>query len=144
MNLVEQLLKADIKKAEELESGVFHSRRLAKILETEEKTIDVTIREVASRRVNDIVSYQMTSNGELDFSKTYDAKLMMITEGTVDPDLRDKDLQKYFGCENARKLAEKLFSNEINELSDAISELSGISNKKEKDNKKNDEQEIKN
>ena len=66
----------------------------------------------------------------------------MITEGTVDPDLRNKDLQKYFGCDNARELAEKLFGNEIISLSDAISELSGIADKK--DNKKNKEDEVKN
>lgn len=138
MNLIEQLLKADIKKADEFESGIFRSRRLAKILGAEKKTVDVTIREVSSRRVNDIISYQMNSNGKLDYSKTHDAKLMMIVEGTVDPDLRNKDLQKYFGCEDAKGLAEKLFGNEIVELSDSISLLCGI------ENEKNKEEEVKN
>ena len=125
MNLVEQLLKADVKKADELESGVYRSKKLAKILGKKE-AVEVTIREVASRKVNDIVAYQVDKKGNFDFSKSYDAKLLMVIEGVADPDLRNKDLQNYFGCDNAKKLAEKLFGSEINELSDAISALSGI------------------
>ena len=132
MNLVEQLLKADIKKADELETGVFKSRKLAKVLgvkptkDNPEPTVDVTIREVKSRRVNDIMSYQINKKGDLDYSKTYDAKLMMCVEGVVDPDLRDKALQEHFEVSDARSLCEKLFGFEINDLSDAISSLSGI------------------
>ena len=125
MNLVDKLLKADVKKADEFETGVFQSRKLAKILGSK-KPVEVTIREVNSRRVNDIVAYQVDRKGQFDFSKTYDAKLMMVIEGVVDPDLRNKDLQNYFGCENAKDLTEKLFGSEINELSDAISALSGV------------------
>lgn len=125
MNLVDQLLKADVKKAEEFESGVYHSRKLAKILGLKDP-VEVTIREVGSRRVNDIVAYQIDRKGNFDYSKTYDAKLMMVIEGVVDPDLRNKELQKYFGCDNAKDLAEKLFGAEINELSDAISAMSGV------------------
>lgn len=125
MNLVDQLLKADVKKVEEFESGVYHSRKLAKILGSK-NPVEVAIREVGSRRVNDIVAYQIDRKGNFDYSKTYDAKLMMVIEGVIDPDLRNKDLQKYFGCDNAKDLAEKLFGNEINELSDAISALSGV------------------
>lgn len=125
MNLVEQLLKADVKKADEFESSVYHSHKLAKILD-KKGTVDVTIKEVASRKVNDIVAYQLDKKGNFDFSKSYDAKLLMVIEGVADPDLRNKDLQKYFGCDSAKELAEKLFGSEINELSDAISTLSGV------------------
>lgn len=133
MNLVDQLLKADVKKAEELETGVFQSHKLAKILGSEEETVDVTIREVKSRRVNDIVAYQVDRKGRFDYSKTFDAKIMMCIEGIVDPDLRNKDLQKYFGCADAKELAEKLFGNEINELSDAISAISGVQTEEDED-----------
>lgn len=126
MNLVEQLLKADTKKADELESGVFHSRRLAKILGSKEETVEVAIREVASRKVNDIVAYQVNTKGNFDYSKSYDAKLMMVVEGVASPELRNKELQAHFNCDNAKELAEKLFGLEINALSDAISALSGI------------------
>ena len=51
---------------------------------------------------------------------------MMCIEGVMDPDLKDKDLQKHFGVDNAKDLCEKLFGNEINALSDEISRISGV------------------
>ena len=141
MNLVDQLLKADVKKADELEKGVFKSKRLAKILGKDEgETVDVEIREIKSRRLNEIVSSQFTGKGNLNYSKTYDAKVKVIIEGVVDPNLRDKSLQEYFGVSDAASLAEKLFGNEITDLSDAISTLSGISS----DDDEDQEDEIKN
>lgn len=127
MNLVDKLLKADTKKADELETGVFKSKRLAKILGMKKETADITIREVKSRRVNDIMAYQVDGKGRMDFSKSFDAKLMMCIEGVVDPDLRNKDLQKHFGVGNAKELAEKIFGIEVTDISDEISRLSGLS-----------------
>ena len=138
MNLVDQLLKADVKKAKELETGEYQSRRLAKILEAEEKTLPVKIREIKSRRMNDIVSYQFKNNGDMDFSKTYDAALMVCVEGCMEPDLMNKELQSHFGCSSAKELAETLFQAEAKELADAITGLSGIT---EEDDK---EEEVKN
>lgn len=125
MNLVDELLKADVKKAEELETGVFKSRRLAKILETDEP-VDVKIREIKARRLNDIAAHQIDSNGKVDFSKVYDTSLIACVEGCVEPDLRDKNLQQHFGCDSAIKLAEMLFGMEAKDISSAISELSGV------------------
>ena len=137
MNLVDQLLKSDVKKVDELETGVFKSHRLAKIIGAKGETVDITIQEVKSRRLNDIVSYQVDKKGNFDYGKSFDAKLMLAIEGCIDPDLRNKELQAYFKCANAKELAEKLFGSEINELSDAISVLSGI-------NAEDNEEEIKN
>lgn len=127
MNLVDRLLKADTKKADELEKGVFKSKRLAKILGMEEGTVEITLREVKSRRVNDIMAYQVDGKGRMDFSKSFDAKLMMCIEGITDPDLRNRDLQKHFGAGSAKELAEKMFGMEVTDISDEISRLSGIS-----------------
>jgi hypothetical protein len=126
MTLVDKLLKADVKTAEELAVGTFQSHRLAKILGAETETVDVSIREIKSRRVNDIIGYQFDGKGKFDYSKSYDAKLMMCIEGCTDPDLRNKDLQSYFGCSDAKELCEKLFGMEVGALSDAITEVSGF------------------
>ena len=123
MNLVDQLLKADIKKADELETGIFHSKKLAKLIGSE-TPVDVQIREVKSRRLNDIVAYQFDKNGKTNFSKTYDTKLMLCLEGVVDPSLKDKTLQEHFECDNAKDL----FGYEVNGLSEEISKLSGVIN----------------
>lgn len=127
MNLVDQLLKADIKKADELETGIYHSKKLAKLIGSE-APVDVQIREVKSRRLNDIVAYQFDKNGKTNFSKTYDTKLMLCLEGVVDPPLKDKTLQEHFECDNAKDLCEKLFGYEVNGLSEEISKLSGVIN----------------
>lgn len=139
MNLVDQLLKADTKKTEELTRETFKSRRLAKILGVKEETVDITIQEVKARRTNDIMAYQMDRKGRMDYSRTFDAKLMMCIEGVVDPDLRNKELQKHFEAENAKMLAEKLFGSEVTDISDAISRISGLGEDKDEQ-----EEEIKN
>ena len=133
MNLVEELLKADVKKADELRTGIYKSRKLAKIIGAKTETVDVQIKEIKSRRLNDIIAYQLDRKGRVDFAKSFDAKLIMCIEGVVDPDLTNKDLQKYFDCSDARQLAEKLFGNEINELADEISLLSGINPEEDED-----------
>lgn len=125
MNLVEALIKADAKKAEELRTSVFASKKLANILDKSEP-VEVKIKEIPHRRVNDIMSYQLDRKGEFDYSKTFDAKLMMVVEGVIEPDLKNKALQEHFGCSKARELAEKLFQNEVTALSDAIAEISHV------------------
>ena len=138
MNLVDELLKMDSKKADELKKGVFKSKRLASLLGSKEEAVDVTISEIPSRRLNDIISYQFNKTGGFDISKSYDAKLILCTEACVEPDLMNKSLQAHFVCKNARELCEKLFGFEVNELSDEISALCGITKNE------NEEEEIKN
>lgn len=67
MNLVDKLLKMDAKKAEELQTGTVKSKRLAKLLGVDK--VEVQIREVKSRRVNDLVAYQIDQKGKFDYQK---------------------------------------------------------------------------
>lgn len=138
MNLVDELLEADVKKATELETGDVKSKRLAKILGKKDP-VTVKIKELKPRRLNDISATQFKNNGDLDLGKTYDAKLLMCIEGCVDPDLMNKDLQAHFGCKSAKELAELLFRSEAGDIADAITGLSGIVANEEKN-----EEEVKN
>lgn len=138
MNLVDELLEADVKKATELETGDVKSKRLAKILEKKDP-VTVKIKELKPRRLNDISATQYKNNGDLDLGKTYDAKLLMCIEGCVDPDLMNKDLQAHFGCKSAKELAELLFRSEAGDIADAITGLSGVVADEEKN-----EEEVKN
>ena len=135
MNLVDQLLKADAKKVNDLDTGVYKSKKLAKVLGQDEP-VEITIREIPSRRLNDIVAFQLDKKGNVDFAKTFETKLMVCLEGIVEPSMRNKDLQEHFGAKSGTDLAEKLFGSEVNEISDAISALSGLVG--------NEEEEIKN
>lgn len=135
MNLVDELLEADVKKATELETGDVKSKRLAKILEKKDP-VTVKIKELKPRRLNDISATQFKNNGDLDLGKTYDAKLLMCIEGCTDPDLMNKDLQAHFGCKSAKELAELLFRSEAGDIADAITELSGVVADEEKNEEK--------
>lgn len=131
MNLVEKLLKADAKTAEQKETKTVLSKRLQKILGANEP-VPVVIRELNPRRINDIVDYQIKKDGSVDLTKTYDASLMMCVEGCVEPDLTDKELQDHFGCKSAKDLAEKLFRAEAGDIAKEISALSGADDDAEK------------
>lgn len=135
MNLVEQLLKADAKKADELATDVFKSNRLARILGLED-AVDVSIQEIPSRRLNEIAGYTYDGKGNFRFEKSYDANLMACIEGVTEPNLRDKDLQQHFGAKNAKELCEKLFAAEAKEISDAIAALSEYADKDGEDKEK--------
>lgn len=124
MSLVDELMKADARKADERETGVFKSRQLAKILGKDEP-VDVKIREISPRRKNELVATAYDGD-EVDFSKAFDANLKVIIAGVIDPPLKDKDLQEKFGCKMAIDLAEKLFKDEVNSLSTAIVSLGAV------------------
>lgn len=124
MNLVEALLKADESKLNKLETGIFKSKKLAKVL-GKKGTVDVEIQEIPAKRMNDIVSFQFTKKGEFDISKSFDAKALCAIEGVVNPNLKDESLRNHFGCATPKDLAIKLFGSELNALSDEITKLSG-------------------
>ena len=136
MNLVEQLLQADAKKVEVRATGTIKSKKFAKILGAEEP-VDIQICEIGTRRLNDILAIQVDKKGNVDLSKSLDSKLLTCVEGIVEPSMKDKDLQKHFHCATPKDLALALFGFEVTAISDAICELSGVT---DEDN----EEEIKN
>lgn len=121
--LVDQLLKADVKKASELKVGTFPSKRLAKILGKEEP-VEIQIKEIPARKLNDLSTYQYDKKGNQDISKGFDARLLVCVEGIVEPGMKDKELQEHFGCATPKDLAEKIFGGESIGIADAIANLS--------------------
>ena len=121
---------------EERATGTIKSKKLAKILGAEEP-VDIQICEIGTRRLNDILAIQVDKKGNVDLSKSLDSKLLTCVEGIVEPSMKDKDLQKHFHCATPKDLALALFGFEVTAISDAICELSGVT---DEDN----EEEIKN
>lgn len=136
MNLAEKLLQADANKAKEKKKCTYRSCKLGHILGV--KSVEIEITELSGRRISEIIGTSVNRNGEVDFTKSYDANLMMCVEGITSPSLRDKDLQAHFGVHNAKDLCEALFDTEVNEIAEAISTLSSLGDRKE------NEEEIKN
>ena len=124
MNLVEQLLQADVKKAEEKETKTLKSKRLAKIIGAEE-TVEIKISEIAPRRFSELCATPYSKNGDLDTTKMFDAKALICAEGIVEPSMKDKKLQEHFGCRSPKDLVIKLFGNEITNIHLEIDKLCG-------------------
>lgn len=132
MNLVEKLVKADCSKAYELKRGTFKSKRLAQLI-GETEPIEITVREIPQRKLNELMAMQYSSKGNFQIERTFDAKLMSIVEGVVEPSMTDKDLLNHFNASSPKELAEVLFGSEVTAISDAIMELSGVSEENEED-----------
>ena len=124
MNIVDALMQADANKTKEYTTKKIKSNKLARIIGAEEP-VEITIREIKPRRFNDLSTRHIKSNGDVDYSKFFDTKLIIVTEGVEEPNLKDKKLQEHFGVERAVDLAEILFGSEINTIADAITEISG-------------------
>lgn len=132
MNLVEKLVKADCSKAYELKRGTFKSKRLAQLI-GETEPVEITVREIPQRKLNELMAMQYSTKGNFQIEKTFDAKLMSIVEGVVEPSMTDKDLLNHFNASSPKELAEVLFGSEVTAISDAIMELSGVSEENEED-----------
>lgn len=122
MNLVDELLKSDAKKASELTTKTITSKRLATLLGKDEP-VEITIKEIKSKRLNEIVSMQLDKKGNFNPSKMYEAKILTCTEGIIDPPIDNEELLEHFGCATPKDLVEKLFGNETTKISDEIMKL---------------------
>lgn len=137
MNLVEKLMNADAKKADEKAIGTYKSYQLARIL-GESEPVEIELQEIPSRKQSELVASVYNDDGAVDVGRAYDANLRTVIQGVTNPSLKDKDLQEHFGCKMAIDLAEKLFKSEISDIATAILNLGKIGDIK------TDEEEIKN
>lgn len=125
MSLLDKLLLTDVQKFEEPETAKIKSKRLAKALGSKE-AVEITVKELPSKRVTEIMAKQFDKKGNFDLERNYRAKAIVVAEGTVYPNLKDKNLQEHFKCPTPADLAEKLFGQEITRISDVILTLSGV------------------
>jgi hypothetical protein len=125
MNYVESLLQTDKAALDERQTKLFKSRRLARILGKSEP-VDIKLQQIPSRRANEIVARQFDKKGNYDMSKVYDAKLLLIVEGVVDPPMKNADVREHFGAASPAELAEKLFDNEVPLIAREVSTLAGV------------------
>lgn len=114
---LKELLSADTAKFKEQPEDVIKSEVLSKRLGTDAY---VKVRGVKPRVYENIIR-PATDND----NKQFDAKLMMLVEGVVEPDLKDKDLQNYFNARTPKELAETLFGADANTIFVRIGQLSG-------------------
>ncbi|MGN1118399.1 MAG: hypothetical protein ACI4RU_07285 [Acutalibacteraceae bacterium] len=125
MSLLDSLLKTDIVKFEQPEEATFYSKRLAKAIGSK-KPVEVRVRELRSKRIQELVQMQFDKKGRSDMVRAQRANAILATEAVIEPDLRDERLLEHFGCATPADLAVKLFEGELSRISDLVLEISGF------------------
>ena len=129
MNIVDLLLKLDSGK---LTIAPTKKVRIKSLSEMAGEDVYFTVKAISGRRFTELSEQVYGDDGEVEMGKSYDANLMITVEGIVEPDLRNSDLLKHYGCATPKDLAEKLLNGgEITKLSGVIADLSGYGKDKE-------------
>ena len=123
MNAVELLMSVDRGKIEALPEKTIELKRLSEMVG---EPYNVTMRAIPARRAVEILSTGADRDGGVDYGKAFDANLLTVAAGLVEPDLKDRSLQKHFGAATPKDLAEKVFTGgEIAQMATIIMQLSG-------------------
>ena len=129
MNLVDLLLKLDSGK---LTIAPTKKVRIKRLSEMTGKDVYFTVKAISGRRFSELSEQAYGDDGEIEVGKSYDANLLITVEGIVEPDLRNSDLLKHYGCVTPKDLAEKLLNGgEITKISSIVADLSGYGKDKE-------------
>lgn len=122
MNLVDKLLNVDKEEARKEITGTYDSKRMKRLVG--DGTIE--IRALKERTVKRYATMGVDKKGNIEPEGFMDAILMTVVDGCKNPDLKNEELQKHFGAETPKDLAEILFDGELEDMSTAIVELMEI------------------
>ena len=100
MNLVEKLLRTDAKKVDELSEAIIASKKLGKALG--EESVDVKIRELPAKRMNDLMAMQFDGKGNFSLKKNFDVKALVVAEAMVEPDLKARNYRNTLTAQPAK------------------------------------------
>ena len=125
MDLVTQLLKADIGKVKARECEM-ESKCLSELLGQKSS---VKLRALPPERNDEIQedSFSLDKKGRLKDISISRIKVLTVLDGLVEPSMRDKQLQAHFKAPTPKELLNKLFNaGEIQKMYEKINELSGF------------------
>lgn len=123
MNVVELLLGMETEKLAEVPTT---EKKMKRLSELTGQPFVVKMKALPGKQITELSTFAYNKKGEMDKSKAFDANALTATAGMVEPDLKNKDLQKHFGVATPKDLLEKLFlPGEIVDLADTVRTLSG-------------------
>ena len=123
MNLVEKLLAVDKGIIQKEDTKEIVSSQLTKLTKEETK---IKIRAIDGDRFMFLSSTGLDKEGNPIISKAYSTNAKVVAEGVIEPDLKNTELQKHFNATDPADLAKKMFKGEVNQIGDAIANLSGF------------------
>lgn len=125
MNLVERLLTID---KGELSKVPVEKMRARKLSELMGEDVEITVTAICGERYTELSSGMVSEDGTVDFGKLYETNALIAAEGIVEPNLKNEQLQKHFGCATPKELVKVLFpGGELSKIADKITDLSGFS-----------------
>lgn len=124
MSLTEKLLGLDMAKYKEKKTSTLEIKRLS---EAVGEPFIIKVQEVESDRLQELQTELLDKKGRVDYSKTRKINALVCVEGVIEPDLKDKNLQKHFGTNTPKELAEMLFKGvDLGRVADAILDASNF------------------
>lgn len=134
-SLMEKLMKLDRDKLMEVPTEKIKAKALSRIAGED---VEITVKALSGSLYTELISSASTEKGGMDGSKIYDAHAMIVVKGCVEPNLKDKELQKYYNAASPKDLAKILFpGGELTKISERIGTLSGFgTNEDDKEGKK--------
>ncbi len=125
MNCVSILMGLDAGTLKEKPTAKLEIVRLSKLAG---EPFVVTLQAVSARRYTELVNNVTDKKGVVDSGKAYRAYVMVALAGLIDPPMKDKDIQEYYGCSTPEELLETIFTGgEITMIAEKITDLSGMS-----------------
>ncbi|MCI8741708.1 MAG: hypothetical protein HFG63_03575 [Lachnospiraceae bacterium] len=134
MSLVDKLMAIDRGDFAKEKTGEVRAKHLSEVMGGDVK---VTIKALKGDLYNEIMTRMIDKKGRSNFGKAYDINAILCVEGVVEPDLKNADLQKHFGCASPKDLAKLFFpGGELTRVADEITDLSGFSKEGEEEEEK--------
>lgn len=133
MSLTDKLMKIDAAKLAEKNTQEYEVKRLSELMG---EPFTMTLQAIGAERWSDIQSDALTFHkGKVSGIDSYKLQVETIKAGVKEPNLKDKELLKHFGCATPNDLVNKLFlPAEIATIADKIGALCGYKDQDEVDN----------
>lgn len=136
ISLMEKLMKLDREKMMEIPTAKMRVKHLSEVAG---ENVEITLKALSGNLYTELASGATDKSGLIDAEKIYDVHARVAVAGCIEPDLKDKELMKYYNAETPSDLAKILFQGgELVKVSEKIGALSGFVKEDERDNKKKD------
>jgi hypothetical protein len=124
MNLVEGLLALDKAEILKKNTATIEIKRLSKLMG---QPVMVEVQAISARKYQEIQLGLLSSNGKVDFTKSYDVNENIVLAGVISPDLKDQKLIDHFGVRTPKELAQILFQGgDMVKIADLVAKVSGF------------------
>ena len=138
--LIEKLMNLDRGKVVEVPTSKLVAKRLSEVAGV---PLEITVKALSGNIFTEISNSAIGKKNEIDATKVYDTKALIVVQGCVDPDLKNHELQTHYKAATAKELAKILFpGGELLEVANEIAVLSGFAEREENRDETDDKEDV--